>query len=242
MRNFMEAVTIQDEEILVSLMQGLIDIGKTSTVFLVKYLDQLGNMTAHFINSGYESVAKMAIEFWTTVCESEYARMVSQGTSESILKDYNNTLLQIIFLGLSKMNEEDEQDVEDHDETIWTVSLASGCALENLARVMCDSVLDPVFSFSSSRFRSEKWQERMVAYLALGAIIEGPSQQNFAQLLNGIYLQIVRSIQDDVPKVQRAIAYVLYRISSKIPQIAFSSQENVDVLISTLLTFSESQN
>jgi hypothetical protein len=72
MSTILNAMTIDDDEILESLMKALGSIGKHSSKYLANFVHQLINMTATFISNPYKTrIAQLAIEFWTTVFETE---------------------------------------------------------------------------------------------------------------------------------------------------------------------------
>ena len=78
-------------------MQALIDIGKTSADFLAPYLTALEQMTLHFINSDYDRVALLAIEFWTTICNNEFEKEEKGIQFKSIIKIQSTNLLNVLF-------------------------------------------------------------------------------------------------------------------------------------------------
>ena len=67
-------------------------------------------MTVNFINSNYEDVAIFAIEFWTTMCEVELERDKKNLTHSSIISRCSESILNIMKIGLCKINMEFETD------------------------------------------------------------------------------------------------------------------------------------
>jgi hypothetical protein len=60
---------------------------------------------------------------------------------------------------------------DNHDEQEWTVSLAAGCALENVALVIKDGVLSPIYNFIHQKMFTSNWADRYISLLAFGSVI-----------------------------------------------------------------------
>jgi len=97
---------------------------------------------------------------------------------KSVLSNYTPVLINILFLGLSKVNESCDPDIIEETEE-WNVSLSSGCALEYLALIMKEEIMESVINFSFPKLASGNWIDRYVGNLALGAIVEGPNPEFF---------------------------------------------------------------
>lgn len=85
MENILQASKINDDEILCTLMKALIDIGRVNYDHIFDYIQQIGEMTVLFINSDKEEVAKLVVEFWTTLCEVEYERSQKSQPCQNII-------------------------------------------------------------------------------------------------------------------------------------------------------------
>ena len=60
----------------------------------------------------------------------------------------SGSLLEIMLLGLTKDADQTyDPKLEDQDSGEWTVSLAAACALEHMARVMKNAIIEPVLKF-----------------------------------------------------------------------------------------------
>lgn len=51
MNALFQAVTINDEEVLESLMEALVDIGKVAYDYIAPFIEAIGTITLNFINS-----------------------------------------------------------------------------------------------------------------------------------------------------------------------------------------------
>lgn len=135
MEAMFKAFQINDDEILESMLEALVDIGKVAYDYMVEYIQTIGELTLSFINSDKDRATTLAIEFWTSLCEVESERNSKGQAHLSIINGCSESLLPILLQGLSKVDHEiEDQDLVDkHDEQEWTVSLASACALEHIA-------------------------------------------------------------------------------------------------------------
>ncbi len=68
------AIQLNDEEILESFMEALVDIGKVAYDYMAPYIQTIGEITLNFINSDMDKATTLAIEFWTSLCEVENER------------------------------------------------------------------------------------------------------------------------------------------------------------------------
>jgi len=75
MNSIFTAAQILDEDVQITLMQALIDIGRTSADALPPYFETLGQLTEYFIDSTFDKAANLIIEFWTSICELEIERL-----------------------------------------------------------------------------------------------------------------------------------------------------------------------
>jgi importin subunit beta-1 len=106
-------------------------------------------LTVALINSDKNEAAILAIEFWTSLCEVEIERNSKNIPHKQILSRCYQSLLDIIFMALQKPDDfsEDPELNSNDDDTEWTLRLAAACALEHLAQVIRDDILEPVLSF-----------------------------------------------------------------------------------------------
>lgn len=68
-------------------------------------------------------------------------------------------------------NAEDEELTDKNSEQEWTVSLASACALENVALIIKDDILQAIYDFIMPLIFSGKWTSRYCGLLAIGSIV-----------------------------------------------------------------------
>ena len=112
--------------------------------------------------------------------------------SHNIIGQYKDALLPIIYKGLS-LTEFDDNDTETEsttDDIEWTVSRASGALLVEVAGLLGDAVLTPTIQFASNQLNGTTWQENYIGMVALGSVIEGPSQEAIQREIQPAYMTI----------------------------------------------------
>lgn len=71
--------------------------------------------------------------------------------------------------------------------------------------------------------------------IGLGSIIDGPTPQSIATLVEDAYAHFLNMINDPVPKVRQTVAFVYYKLSEYVPEIILRNKENLDLFINNSL-------
>jgi importin subunit beta-1 len=82
------------------------------------------------------------------------------------------------------------------DEVDWSISMASACCLEHMARVLRDAIIEPVLQFIQPKIGSNVVWDRYIGMIAFGAIIEGPNQENFGMIVKDALPDLLNIIMD----------------------------------------------
>ncbi len=99
---------------------------------LPAYMTELYNITVKAVKEDDEEVALQAIEFWSTVCETEADLLEDDDAScHNFIKAACPHLTPILLEQLSKQEEGQEQ-----DDTGWNISMAAGTCLGLASRVV----------------------------------------------------------------------------------------------------------
>ncbi|KAL8366918.1 hypothetical protein RB599_011193 [Gaeumannomyces hyphopodioides] len=139
-----------------------------------------------------EDVAKLAVEFWSTVCEEEIA-----------IEDENGP-------GRELGSDEADEDAADDE---YNVSRAGYQCLQLYAQAVGATIIPPVIQFVEANLRAEDWHHRDAAVSAFGAIMEGPEEKVLEPIVKSA-LQILISMMDDSSlHVKDSTAYALGRIT-----------------------------
>ncbi|KAI9753557.1 MAG: hypothetical protein M4579_005099 [Chaenotheca gracillima] len=199
----------------------------------------LFGLTITGMRSEEEDVAKLAVEFWCTVCEEEIAieddnaQAQSEGSTE--MRPYFNFTrvatqeVVPVLLGLLTKQEEDAADDD------YNISRAAYQCLQLYAQAVGSSLIPPVLSFVEANLRNEDWHNREAAVSAFGAIMEGPDEKVLGPLVKQALPVLIQTMDDKVVNVKDATAYALGRICESVPD-AIEPETHLPTLISSLFT------
>ncbi|KAI1958957.1 karyopherin Kap95 [Ophidiomyces ophidiicola] len=199
----------------------------------------LFGLTILGMKSQEEDVAKLAIEFWCTVCEEETAieddnKLVSSNPviyrkcqtdsfkskteGSSILRPFFNfariACREVVPVLLELMTNQDE-DATDDD---YNISRAAYQALELYASCVHAEVIPPVLEFVEANLRNNDWHRRDAAVSSFGAIMEGPEFETLDPLVKQALPVLIQMMDDKVIHVRDSAAYALGRITEFCPE------------------------
>lgn len=191
----------------------------------------LFGLTIMGMKSEEEDVAKLAVEFWSTVCEEEIAieddnaqvRLDKRGlylfTNISIQVDTEDQMRP--FFGFSRvataevvpvlLNLLTKQDEDATDEE-YNISRAAYQCLQLYAQSVSNTIIAPVLTFVEANLRHEDWHYRDAAVSAFGAIMEGPDEKTLDPLVKQALPVLIDMMTDKNLHVQDSAAYALGRI------------------------------
>ena len=112
---------------------------------LPAYMTELYNITVKAIKEDQEEVALQAIEFWSTVCDTEAELLEEPDDSEpchNFIKAASPHLTPILLEQLTKQEEGLEQ-----DDTGWNIATSAGTCLGLAARVVRNDIVPLVSRF-----------------------------------------------------------------------------------------------
>lgn len=163
-----------------------------------------------------EAIALQAIEFWSTVCETETelaweaAEAQEYGeVPETESKFFAKIALPEILPVLLQLLTRQE---EDADEDEWNVSMAAGTCLGLLAQAVSDNIVPAVIPFIEANIRSQDWHLREAAVMAFGSILDGPDPSLLSPLVNQALPILIDMMADDNVHVRDTVAWTLGRI------------------------------
>lgn len=181
-----------------------------------------------------EEVAKLAIEFWCTVCEEESAieddnaqvsgkygpkyihldPNISQYQAEggSELRPFFNfariATPEVVPVLLELLTKQDEDAGDDE----YNISRAAYQCLQLYSACVGGLVIQHVLAFVEQNLRHENWRLRDAAVSAFGAIMEGPDIKLLDPLVKQALPILVGMMNDKVLMVKDSAAYALGRI------------------------------
>lgn len=191
----------------------------------------LFGLTIMGMKSEDEDVAKLAVEFWSTVCEEEIS---IEDDNAQVCLPSTKTCFKLIFL--AKVESADQmrpyynfsrvatnevvpvlltlltkQDEDATDEE-YNISRAAYQCLQLYAQSVGGLVIPPVLQFVEANLRQPDWRNRDAAVSAFGAIMEGPDEKVLDPIVKQALPVLIDMMSDKVLQVQDSAAYALGRI------------------------------
>ncbi|KAI0764084.1 armadillo-type protein [Irpex lacteus] len=163
-----------------------------------------------------EQIALQAIEFWSTVCETEteYAWEAAEAQEYGEIPENESrffakiALPEILPVLLTLLTRQEEE----YDEDEWNVSMAAGTCLGLLAQAVADTIVQAVIPFIEANIRSADWHQREAAVMAFGSILEGPDPAVLMPLVNQALPILLDMMADTNVHVKDTVAWTLGRI------------------------------
>jgi len=196
----------------------------------------LFGLTILGMKSPEEDVAKLATEFWCTVCEEEIAieddnAMASAEGSE--LRPYFNfariAQREVLPTLLQLMAQQDE-DAADED---YNISRAAYQCLQLYAQTIGGDLVQLVLGFVEQNLRNADWHFRDAAVSAFGAIMEGPDEKMLQPMIKQGLQVLIGMMDDPVVQVKDSAAFALGRVCENVSE-AIDPEEHLRPLIGAL--------
>lgn len=199
----------------------------------------LFGLTIQGMKSDEEDVAKLAVEFWCTVCEEEISieddNTQAQAEGSTELREYFNfarvATQEVVPVLLELLAKQDEDAADDE----YNISRAAYQCLQLWAQTVGSAVVPPVLAFVEKNLRSEDWHFRDAAVSAFGAIMEGPEEKILDPLVKQALPVLIGMMDDQVIQVKDSAAYALGRICEASSE-SIDAQTHLPSLISALFT------
>lgn len=216
----------------------------------------LFGLTILGMKSQDEDVAKLAVEFWSTVCEEEVAieddnaqvnpsrlqERFSDGklthfqvdSSDQMRPFYNfarvatNEVVPVLLMLLTKQD-------EDAGDDEYNISRAAYQCLQLYAQAVQATIIPPVIQFVEANLRSDDWHNRDAAVSAFGAIMEGPDEKVLEPIVKSALQILIQMMEDQSVHVRDSTAYALGRITEACSD-AIDPATHLDPLIRSLFS------
>ncbi|KAK0749598.1 armadillo-type protein [Schizothecium vesticola] len=195
----------------------------------------LFGLTILGMKSTDEDVAKLAVEFWSTVCEEEIGIEDDNAQvedSEQMRPFYNFSRVATnevvpVLLGLLTKQDEDAADDE------YNISRAAYQCLQLYAQAVGGSIIPPVIQFVEANLHSEDWHARDAAVSAFGAIMDGPDEKLLEPIVKSGMQPLIGMMDDRSVHVRDSTAYALGRITEACSD-AIDASQHLDPLVRSL--------
>ncbi|KAL2259427.1 hypothetical protein VTK26DRAFT_6902 [Humicola hyalothermophila] len=195
----------------------------------------LFGLTILGMKSDDEDVAKLAVEFWSTVCEEEIA--IEDDNSQVESSDQMRPLFNFarvatnevvpVLLGLLTKQDEDASDDE------YNISRAAYQCLQLYAQAVEAAIIQPVIQFVEANLRHEDWHNRDAAVSAFGAIMDGPDEKVLEPIVKSAMQPLINMMEDPSVHVRDSTAYALGRITEACSG-AIDPHQHLDQLVRSL--------
>ncbi|KAK4133361.1 ARM repeat-containing protein [Trichocladium antarcticum] len=195
----------------------------------------LFGLTILGMKSEDEDVAKLAVEFWSTVCEEEIAIEDDNAqveSSEQMRPFYNFSRVATnevvpVLLGLLTKQDEDAADDE------YNISRAAYQCLQLYAQAVGAAIIPPVIQFVEANLRHEDWHNRDAAVSAFGAIMDGPEEKVLDPIVKSGMQPLISMMEDPSVHVRDSTAYALGRITEACSE-AIDPAQHLEPLVRSL--------
>ncbi|CAP68101.1 uncharacterized protein PODANS_1_19650 [Podospora anserina S mat+] len=195
----------------------------------------LFGLTILGMKSDDEDVAKLAVEFWSTVCEEEIAIEDDNAqveSSEQMRPFYNfsrvatNEVVPVLLALLTKQD-------EDASDDEYNISRAAYQCLQLYAQSVGAAIVPPVIAFVEANLRHDDWHYRDAAVSAFGAIMDGPEEKTLEGIVKSGMGPLIAMMDDPSIHVRDSTAYALGRITETCAD-AIDPTQHLDALIRSL--------
>ncbi|KAI0195597.1 armadillo-type protein [Xylaria flabelliformis] len=182
-----------------------------------------------------EDVAKLAVEFWSTVCEEEINIEEDNNqieATEQMRPFYNFARVataEVVPQLLSLLTKQDEDAADDE----YNVARAAYQCLQLYAQAVGPNIVPPVLQFVEQNLRSEDWHFREAAVAAFGAIMDGPEEKTLEPIVKQALPILISMMDDSSIFVKDSTAYALGRITEACSE-AIDPNTHLDPLIKSL--------
>ncbi|RMZ88518.1 hypothetical protein DV736_g4258, partial [Chaetothyriales sp. CBS 134916] len=178
----------------------------------------LFGLTVGGMKSSEEDVAKLAIEFWCTVCEEEISidddnqQAQHEGSTELVRPFFQFAKIaakEVVPVLLNLLTQVEEDDAEDE----YNTARAAYQCLQLYAQTIGGDIVSIVLVFVEQNIRGQNWRQRDAAVSSFGAIMDGPDIKILSPLVKqALPILIKTMLEDKQVQVQDSAAYALSRI------------------------------
>jgi importin subunit beta-1 len=195
----------------------------------------LFGLTILGMKSEDEDVAKLAVEFWSTVCEEEISIEDDNATVESsdqMRPFYNFARVaanEVVPVLLHLLTKQDEDATDDE----YNLSRAAYQCLQLYSQSVGATIIAPVLGFVETNLQSEDWHNRDAAVSAFGAIMEGPEDKVLDPIVKQALPILITMMDDSSLQVRDSTAYALGRITEACSE-AIDPLQQLPTLIESL--------
>ena len=197
----------------VAALECLVKVASEYTNFLQPYMTVLTPLTLEIIQAAQrkevQQLAMYAIEFWSTLCDTEMWLMEEKFEQYDLVKSALPMLLPVLT---NTLTIDDIGGDDDDAEETWNCAMAAGTCLSLVAQSTGDACVEGVLTFVNANFGNSNPRMREAAILAFGSIMMGPSSYKLAPFVVTSFPFIVRNLEDASVAVRDTTAWTIGKI------------------------------
>lgn len=187
---------------------------------LQDYMQTLFQLTFATIRTDVEKVALQAIEFWSTLAESEQelidlandlAETGETPPPESVCVGYVKAALDHLCPLLMETLTKQDEDAEVDDD-LWNLSMSGATCLALVAGTVEDAIVAPIMPFVQQHIQSENWRYKEAATMAFSSILIGPSDEAIGPYVQQSIPVLLAALSDSNDLVKDTTAWTIGRI------------------------------
>lgn len=211
----------EKEEVRVKGMKCLLEVARCFYDYIdIDGLELIVHITIEEIKKpNNDEVGVLAVEFWSTICDEEVARLKKPTTAASC-KNYIQTaspiLLQLLLESLTN-TPADEDDTRD-------VSLSSACCISLMAEILKDNIIQKVLEYVQDSIQSDQWEKKKAGVLAFVSILKGPSKEKMNQFIIQILSVFLTLLRDEKQQLRESAAWAFSKIAEINCEVLASQQ------------------
>eukprot|EP00538_Stauroneis_constricta_P004226 CAMPEP_0119570102 /NCGR_PEP_ID=MMETSP1352-20130426/43444_1 /TAXON_ID=265584 /ORGANISM="Stauroneis constricta, Strain CCMP1120" /LENGTH=859 /DNA_ID=CAMNT_0007619767 /DNA_START=157 /DNA_END=2736 /DNA_ORIENTATION=+ len=182
-----------------------------------EYMTKIYELTTDTIkNDAEEDVAKAAIEFWSSLCETEQylideaADRADQGlpAEQESMRYVNAALEHLVPILTETLTKQDE----DGDEDSFNLHMAGHICLTLVSQTVEDEIVPILMPFVEQNIQNENWRVRDAAIMAFTSMLDGPSPTSIGQYVSSSIPMLLNMFQDPVELVRDTAVHCVARI------------------------------
>ncbi|KAJ1262330.1 hypothetical protein BS78_09G098500 [Paspalum vaginatum] len=205
----------KEVEIRQAAFECLVAIASTYYSHLDPYMQAIFNLTANAVKGDEEPVALQAVEFWSAICDEEIALQdeyegSDDGNSTVHFRFIEKALPSLVPMLLETLLKQEED--QDQEDNVWNISMSGGTCLGLIARTVGDAIVPLVMPFVEANITKPDWHCREAATFAFGSILEGPSVEKLAPLVQADLDFLLNTMGDPNSQVKVTTAWTLGRV------------------------------
>jgi importin subunit beta-1 len=198
----------------------LVDIVGLYYPNISSHIEEIFGVTLGAIQEADEEIAKMAIEFWNSVCEEEINFKEKKINYNAYTAPAVKVLVPILFTTITKQE-------PDYDPDDQNLPVSASICLNYFAKAVGSYIVDTLLPIVEQNINSTNWNEQDAAILALGAILFVPSE-NIETLVKQAIPILLGVLQNSPVDVVRDTAlWTVGQIFHLHPHLVADSAKNI---------------